>query len=252
MDVIIKIILTIVAIIIATFLIGLFKAISGDNEPAPNVFIGILLIISITTIWSQKTKKLKSKEFKDLNKSKPQIINTPSESTLADGFDQADQRKNLLELLNAKILTDEEYEEKLSYIENKEQELLKKQNEESIKKVEELQKDNLIKKLEELQKDGIINQSEYVKKKLLIVSGSEKIDPVIVPPKLIERIFLKNSYTLKMGRHKVFKLRFDNSKSIDVYQKSSNNKYFIYGYLGIHVFPDLESLVNHIINKMMD
>ncbi len=61
--------------------------------------------------------------------------------------------------------------------------------------------------------------------------------------------FLKNTYTLKMGKIKEYELKYTNGKKYRVNLKISTNKYFIYENNEIIIFPDLRTCARYLSEK---
>ena len=69
MNVVIKIVLTIVAFIIATFLMGTINSITGSGSPGVlGLVIGAGLIAGVVAIWKYKPEKSESKDIYKLDK----------------------------------------------------------------------------------------------------------------------------------------------------------------------------------------
>jgi hypothetical protein len=61
--------------------------------------------------------------------------------------------------------------------------------------------------------------------------------------------FVGNGYTLKMGSYKEYCVNLSNGKSLDIYQKTSNGKYFIYERNQILLFQDKDTCINYLQQK---
>lgn len=69
MTVVVKVILTIVAFIIATFLIGVVKAGTGSNSGGVfGLIIGAGLIAGVVAIWKYKPENTETKDIHKLDK----------------------------------------------------------------------------------------------------------------------------------------------------------------------------------------
>lgn len=66
---------------------------------------------------------------------------------------------------------------------------------------------------------------------------------------LIEEKFITKKYTLRIGSHKEYLLRFNNGTLISVYKKT-NGKYFIYQKNTILLFEDKNHFLNYAIQQM--
>jgi len=59
-------------------------------------------------------------------------------------------------------------------------------------------------------------------------------------------IYKRTGFTLKMGAFKEFIVKLNNRKSLKVYEKKSNGKYYIYAKKEIMLFPDKETCMEYI------
>lgn len=58
--------------------------------------------------------------------------------------------------------------------------------------------------------------------------------------------YLRDGYTFKMGSFKEFAVKFSSGQVLNIYQKQSNGKYFIYANNEILLFPDKETCIKYI------
>jgi hypothetical protein len=58
--------------------------------------------------------------------------------------------------------------------------------------------------------------------------------------------YIKDGYTLRMGSYREFALKLTNGRLYNIYQKSSNGKFFIYVQNEILVFQDKETCIKYI------
>ena len=62
--------------------------------------------------------------------------------------------------------------------------------------------------------------------------------------------YVGDGYTFKMGSLKKFKVNLSNGQNINIYQKKSNGKYFIYANNEILLFPNKETCIKYIEGKI--
>jgi hypothetical protein len=98
--------------------------------------------------------------------------------------------------------------------------------------------------------EGELNSMEavtnFLNQKYLIIP-IEKNNKLENPTnKFLQIKFVKNGFSLKMGKYKKFSVLTYDGTTLNIYQKTSNDKYFIYLSGEIILFPNKESCVNYI------
>jgi hypothetical protein len=110
----------------------------------------------------------------------------------------------------------------------------------------------------------LINETSYGKELDSITSVNTFLNQKYIIPPVSERRKLENSkvnykekvlessgYNLRMGNFKKYLVKFENNKTCYIYLKTSNNKYYIYSYGEILLFPDFESCIDYIRAELL-
>jgi hypothetical protein len=111
----------------------------------------------------------------------------------------------------------------------------------------------------------LVNESKYqgelnsIKAVINFLNDNYLINPIVKNKKLKQlNIGLSNNITLqkqgynfKMGSYTEFIVSFSNGKKINIYQKKSNGKYFVYASNEIIVFPDKQTCLKYVEKEVL-
>ena len=105
----------------------------------------------------------------------------------------------------------------------------------------------------------MINESKYngelnsIDSVINFLNKNYLVNPVMINKQLVQKksknanvIYQRNGYTFKMGSFKEFLIKLDNGQSFNIYQKTSNGKYFISSNKEIILFSDKEDCVKYL------
>jgi hypothetical protein len=67
-----------------------------------------------------------------------------------------------------------------------------------------------------------------------------------ISPSMTNITFVEEGYTFKMGAFKEYAVKLSSGQVLNIYQKQSNGKYFIYDKNEIILFPDKETCIRYI------
>ncbi len=109
----------------------------------------------------------------------------------------------------------------------------------------------------------LINESKYngelnsIDTVIHFLNQNYLVNPVITNKQLGQKksndanvIYQRDGYTFKMGSFKEFLIRFDNGQSFNIYQKTSNGKYFISANKEIILFSDKQDCMKYLERQM--
>lgn len=104
-----------------------------------------------------------------------------------------------------------------------------------------------------------INESRYqgelnsISSVINFLNQNYVINPAITNKQLgqnstptIDISYVRDGYTLKMGSFKEYEVKLSSGQLLNIYQKKSNGKYFIYEKNDILLFPDQETCIEYI------